>query len=387
MAAARSPTAPAASADAGRRPTRRDDAAAGDDDRHRGRRDRRRHRFRALRARQGRVRLRAHAAGDHPAGLHPVAQPTSSRGRGPRARRQPRSAAWPSSIASAAARSKGVDKPQAGRAGSTSTAPGCAARRRCRPSATCRRSARRSTVYDFYQDIRAYGRGHEEYYERASKGGTVFVRYAARSRRRSPRRRPGDGAPVIVRCKDGLTWGEEVEAAVDLVVLAVGMVPADVSALVDEPQAAGRHRPLPARGAPQAAAGGAGGQRRAPGRHQPGPQGRHRDVRLGFGGGRKGHGAALGRPRRARSVRGSRRCARLRGPRPVRQECAYAGAVELQEYPDGGGGRWSTPRSARAAAPASPSARRAPSTWPAGRWTSTTPWWTRSLAGSEAPAR
>ncbi len=32
-------------------------------------------------------------------------------------------------------------------------------------------------TYDFYQDIRAYGRGHEEYYERAPKGGTVFVRW------------------------------------------------------------------------------------------------------------------------------------------------------------------------------------------------------------------
>jgi heterodisulfide reductase subunit A len=87
-------------------------------------------------------------------------------------------------------------------------------------------------AYDLYQDIRAYGRGHEEYYERASKAGTVFVRYVAEEPPIVSKARPGDRAPVIVRCKDGLTWGEEVEAAVDLVVLAVGMVPADASSLI-----------------------------------------------------------------------------------------------------------------------------------------------------------
>ena len=45
--------------------------------------------------------------------------------------------------------------------------------------------------------------------------------------------KPGDGAAALVQARDGLTWGEEVEAAVDLVVLAVGMQPADVSALVE----------------------------------------------------------------------------------------------------------------------------------------------------------
>ena len=44
---------------------------------------------------------------------------------------------------------------------------------------------------------------------------------------------PGDDAAVLVRCKDGLTWDEEMEAAVDLVVLAVGILPADASTLID----------------------------------------------------------------------------------------------------------------------------------------------------------
>jgi len=84
---------------------------------------------------------------------------------------------------------------------------------------------------DYFQDIRAYGRGHEEYYERASKGGTLFVRFAA-EQPPAVSRAKDDTAPVVVRCADGLTWGEEVEAAVDLVVLGVGMMPAGAEALI-----------------------------------------------------------------------------------------------------------------------------------------------------------
>jgi heterodisulfide reductase subunit A len=40
------------------------------------------------------------------------------------------------------------------------------------------------------------------------------------------------GDSFLVRCKDGLTWGEEVEAEVDMVVLAVGMTPSDIAPLV-----------------------------------------------------------------------------------------------------------------------------------------------------------
>ena len=88
-------------------------------------------------------------------------------------------------------------------------------------------------LFDFYQDIRAYGRGHEDYYEKASKSGVVFVRWDAAAPPSVVKAPEGDTAPVVVRCADGLTWGEEVEAGVDLVVLAVGMMPADVSSLVD----------------------------------------------------------------------------------------------------------------------------------------------------------
>lgn len=88
-------------------------------------------------------------------------------------------------------------------------------------------------VYDFYQDIRAYGRGHEDYYERASKSGVIFVRYDGAAPPTVTRASAKDGAAALVRCVDGLTWQEEVEAAVDLVVLAVGMTPADATTLIE----------------------------------------------------------------------------------------------------------------------------------------------------------
>jgi heterodisulfide reductase subunit A2 len=89
------------------------------------------------------------------------------------------------------------------------------------------------STYDFYQDIRAYGRGHEDYYERASKGGTVFVRWNDQEPPAVAKAGKDDGVAALVRARDGLTWGEEVEAPADLVVLAVGMQPADVAPVVD----------------------------------------------------------------------------------------------------------------------------------------------------------
>ena len=34
-------------------------------------------------------------------------------------------------------------------------------------------------VFEFYQDIRTYGRGHEDYYEEASRRGVLFFRFTA----------------------------------------------------------------------------------------------------------------------------------------------------------------------------------------------------------------
>ncbi|MBW2342742.1 MAG: CoB--CoM heterodisulfide reductase iron-sulfur subunit A family protein [Deltaproteobacteria bacterium] len=88
-------------------------------------------------------------------------------------------------------------------------------------------------IYDLYRDIRTYGRGHEELYEDASKNKVVFFRFEAQD---SPvvakNSGPGDH-PLLVTVKDTLTFGEEIQVPADLVVLAVGMEPNNVSDLVE----------------------------------------------------------------------------------------------------------------------------------------------------------
>ena len=75
-------------------------------------------------------------------------------------------------------------------------------------------------VFDFYQDIRTYGRGQEDIYSAASESGVTFFRWKAEE--------PpvvATGPEVTVTVKDCLTFGEELEVPVDLVVLGVGMMP------------------------------------------------------------------------------------------------------------------------------------------------------------------
>jgi len=87
-------------------------------------------------------------------------------------------------------------------------------------------------IYDFHEDIRTYGRGHEDYYTEASKKGTVFIRFDPFE---PPvvEQDPAGEAPLVVRCKDRLTDGEELEVPVDLVVLGTGVMPRDISSLID----------------------------------------------------------------------------------------------------------------------------------------------------------
>jgi len=97
-------------------------------------------------------------------------------------------------------------------------------------------------AYELFQDIRAYGRGHEEYYERANNAGAIFLRYDGAQPPKVAKAKAGDEYPVTVTCIDGLTWGEEVEVGVDMVVLAVGMtrptsdqkVPTDADGFLQE---------------------------------------------------------------------------------------------------------------------------------------------------------
>jgi heterodisulfide reductase subunit A len=89
-------------------------------------------------------------------------------------------------------------------------------------------------VYDFYRDIRTYGRGHEEYYESASKRGVLFFRFDAQNPPEVGAAPDGSGPSFRVRVKDTLTWNEEVEVGVDLVVLAVGMEAREPERLVEQ---------------------------------------------------------------------------------------------------------------------------------------------------------
>ena len=89
-------------------------------------------------------------------------------------------------------------------------------------------------VFEFYRDIRTYGRGQEELYEEASRNQVVFLRFEAED---SPEVTANDseteGFPLLVKVKDTLTFGEEVAAPVDLVVLVTGIEPSPVADLVE----------------------------------------------------------------------------------------------------------------------------------------------------------
>ncbi len=88
-------------------------------------------------------------------------------------------------------------------------------------------------VYDFYQDIRTYGRGQETYYEDASRKGVIFFRWLPTSPPVVEKAPDGERSPLSVKVEDTLTLGEEVRVASDLVVLAVGMIPRNIEALVE----------------------------------------------------------------------------------------------------------------------------------------------------------
>ncbi|SMC25490.1 heterodisulfide reductase subunit A [Desulfacinum hydrothermale DSM 13146] len=88
-------------------------------------------------------------------------------------------------------------------------------------------------VFEFYRDIRAYGRGQEELYQEAARNKVLFLRFEPEDPPRVERSDGSSGTPLVVRVKDALTFGEEVQVPADLVVLAVGMEPTGIQDLVD----------------------------------------------------------------------------------------------------------------------------------------------------------
>ncbi|WP_202318497.1 CoB--CoM heterodisulfide reductase iron-sulfur subunit A family protein [Archaeoglobus neptunius] len=72
--------------------------------------------------------------------------------------------------------------------------------------------------YHIYRDIRTYGK-YETYYEDAGKNRMLFFRFTPDS----PPEVRTEGEKLLVKVRDQLTFGEEVEIPVDLVVLVTGM--------------------------------------------------------------------------------------------------------------------------------------------------------------------
>jgi heterodisulfide reductase subunit A len=96
---------------------------------------------------------------------------------------------------------------------------------------TIRETYPETRVFDFYRDIRTYGRGQEELYEEAAKNKVLFLRFEAAEAPVVTKNGASHAHPLSIKVKDTLTFGEEVEVPVDLVVLAVGTEPNNVSDL------------------------------------------------------------------------------------------------------------------------------------------------------------
>jgi len=80
-----------------------------------------------------------------------------------------------------------------------------------------RQSLPEAQVTVFYMDVRAFGKGFEEFYDQARASGVLY-------RRGNPSEIIRGGERLLVRAEDTLL-GEALEVEADLVVLAVGMTP------------------------------------------------------------------------------------------------------------------------------------------------------------------
>jgi heterodisulfide reductase subunit A2 len=81
--------------------------------------------------------------------------------------------------------------------------------------------------FHLFRDVRTYGR-YEAIYERALRAGSLFLRYSEEE----PPTVTTENGGLVVRVKDRLMGGEEVELRPDLVVLVTGMVPRESRGLV-----------------------------------------------------------------------------------------------------------------------------------------------------------
>jgi heterodisulfide reductase subunit A len=86
-------------------------------------------------------------------------------------------------------------------------------------------------IFDIHEDIRTYGRGHEDYYTEAAANKVRFLRFHGDARPEVLQDPLGDS--LLVRVKEYLTWGEELDVPADLVVLATGILPNPVDDIIN----------------------------------------------------------------------------------------------------------------------------------------------------------
>jgi heterodisulfide reductase subunit A len=75
-------------------------------------------------------------------------------------------------------------------------------------------------VFEFYMDMRSFGKGYEEFYERVQREGVVMVRG------RGAQVLPGEDGQLVVRAED-TDLGRPISLPVDMVVLASAVVPSE----------------------------------------------------------------------------------------------------------------------------------------------------------------
>ncbi len=86
-----------------------------------------------------------------------------------------------------------------------------------------------TAIYDIYTDMRTYGMEHEEYYKSASENDIIFFRRPLEER---PQVEIKEGK-IHIKTRDILTMNEEMEIETDLLVLSTGLMPRDISDLVE----------------------------------------------------------------------------------------------------------------------------------------------------------
>jgi heterodisulfide reductase subunit A len=80
------------------------------------------------------------------------------------------------------------------------------------------REATGAEVYEIYRDMRAFGKGYEEFYNQVEREGAVFIR------RGEDLQVTGEDGRLLVRAEDVFTGGP-IELPADMVVLGVGLEP------------------------------------------------------------------------------------------------------------------------------------------------------------------